>query len=126
MARICAHAAFACLVLAAWAGAARAQDPERQDPGRQDAIKAPSIQDAFVPLGLSYCPPPVRPSCIDVSKTYDDPSALAACQRDTTRYEQSVFDYRQCLNTEMERAVRQVNESLYRFRCRSGKQKNCP
>ena len=83
-------------------------------------------QEPFVAPGLRYCAPPIRPNCVDETETYKAAGKRDACQKDVERFVQSVFAYRQCLNIEMERAVRQTNETLQRFRCRAKGDRKCP
>jgi type IV secretory pathway VirB10-like protein len=75
---------------------------------------------------LGFCAVPVRPACIESSATYAEVKTKAACNQDMDRYVKSVFTYRMCLNAEMERAVRQTNEAIFRHRCRMTGKKNCP
>jgi hypothetical protein len=67
----------------------------------------------------------VRPACVDTAETYADAKAKAACNQDMDRYVKFVFAFRICLNAEMERAVRQTNETIFRHKCRMAGRKNC-
>ena len=83
-------------------------------------------QEPFLAPGLRFCAPPIKPACVDDADTYRTAARRAACQADLDRYVPTVFAYRVCLNQEMERAVRQTNESLQRFRCRAKGERRCP
>ena len=83
-------------------------------------------QEPLPPSGLHYCAPPIKPACVDDDETYQAPARKAACQKDMDRFVPTVFAYRQCLNSEMERAVRQTNDMLQRFRCRANGDGKCP
>ncbi len=83
-------------------------------------------QEPFAAPGLRFCAAPIKPVCVDDFDSYKSPAKLAACQKDLDRYVPTVFAYRHCLNQEMERAVRQTNETLQRFRCRAKGEKKCP
>ncbi len=95
------------------------------EPPQPPAPPPPLAQDPTPPL-LPYCAPPVQPDCLNDDKTYASPAASGACQQDMDRYVRSVFAYRVCLNSEMERAVFATNQALQRFRCRVAKKTNCP
>jgi hypothetical protein len=75
---------------------------------------------------LGFCAQPVRPECVDTVETYADPGKKAACNQDMERYVKYVFAFRLCLNAEMERAVRQTNETIFRHKCRMAGRKSCP
>ena len=83
-------------------------------------------QEPFTAPGLRFCAPPIKPACVDDPDTYKAAARRAACQADLDRFVPTVFAYRVCLNQEMERAVRQTNETLQRFRCRAKGEKKCP
>ena len=74
---------------------------------------------------LGFCAQPVRPACVDTATTYADPKTKAACNQDMDRYVKFVFAFRLCLNAEMERAVRQTNETIFRHKCRMAGKKSC-
>lgn len=83
-------------------------------------------QEPFVAPGLRYCAPPIKPACVDDPATYRSNSRQTECKKDVDRFVPTVFAYRQCLNQEMERAVRQTNDTLQQFRCRAMGDRNCP
>jgi hypothetical protein len=83
-------------------------------------------QQPFDAPGLRFCAPPIKPGCVDAEETYTSPNLKAECQKAMDRYVPTVFAYRQCLNQEMERAVRQTNETIQRFRCRAKGERKCP
>lgn len=83
-------------------------------------------QQPFDAPGLRYCAPPIRPACVDDPDTYREAESRAECQRAMDRYIPTVFAYRQCLSQEIERAVRQTNETIQRFRCRAKAEPRCP
>lgn len=70
--------------------------------------------------GFSYCAPPVRPACIEKSVSA---LAMAACDEDVQRFTRMVFGYRECLEREMERAVRGANDAIEAWRCRRDRTK---
>ena len=74
---------------------------------------APAAQDV---RGFSYCAPPARPGCIETSRPA---LAMAACDEDVQLFTRMVFGYRECLEREMERAVREANDAIEAWRCRS-------
>jgi hypothetical protein len=69
--------------------------------------------------GLSYCPPPYPPACVEATaKTSNiSPRDRLACEQAVERYVASVFAYRVCLSGEMERAVREANRVLQIMKC---------
>jgi CRISPR/Cas system-associated exonuclease Cas4 (RecB family) len=70
--------------------------------------------------GFSYCAPPSRPACVETSISA---LAMAACDEDVQLYTRLVFGYRECLEREMERAVREANDAIESWRCRRDKTK---
>lgn len=97
------------------------------------AVGAPMTghaQEVFSParplaLGLGFCAPPVKPNCVDDNRTYANAKSAAACNQDMERFVRSVFAYRGCLNSEMERAVRETNQAIFLHKCKLAKGKNC-
>ncbi len=65
--------------------------------------------------GFTYCAPPARPSCIETSAAA---LAMAACDEEMQLFTKMVFRYRECLERETERAVREANEAIEIWRCR--------
>lgn len=68
------------------------------------------------PSGFNFCAPPLRPACIDAPDADE-----AACDRDVQSFISTVFKYRECLGKETERAVREANDALEAWKCRTGK-----
>jgi hypothetical protein len=68
-------------------------------------------------LGFSFCPPPFAPKCVSNPATYATQGAMDTCQEDVNRYINSVGAYRLCLMRETERAVRETNGTLQRWKC---------
>lgn len=64
---------------------------------------------------LTYCAAPVPPPCVDHLKEH--PGSIADCTQAMNRYVATVFTYRDCLARETERAVRESNDVIGRFRC---------
>ena len=89
-------------------------------------VELARAEESFVVPGLSFCAPPIKPSCVEEADTYKSASRKTECQKNVERFVPTVFAYRQCLNLEMERAVRQTNETLQRFRCRARGERKCP
>jgi hypothetical protein len=65
--------------------------------------------------GFTYCAPPARPSCIERSAAA---LAMAACDEEMQLFTKMVFRYRECLERETERAVREANDAIEIWRCR--------
>jgi len=93
-------------------------------PAAATTAGSPASEGPKRPL-LGFCATPVRPACVDAASTYAEAKSSADCQRDVDRYVATVFDYRACLNLEVERAIKQANETINRHRCRLAKGKNC-
>lgn len=70
--------------------------------------------------GFDYCAPPARPACIETSVSA---LAMAACDEEVQLFTRMVFRYRECLEREMERAVREANDAIEAWRCRRDKTK---
>jgi hypothetical protein len=79
------------------------------------AICAPATSEVYSHFG--YCAPPFAPPCATKLK---NKGATPACEKQVERYVASVFAYRACLSAEMERAVRQANETIRKVRCSKG------
>jgi hypothetical protein len=67
--------------------------------------------------GLTYCAPPSVPKCIDMKKTFHDPSTVALCELEVARYVPTAVAYRDCLLLESQRAIFQANNAIERFKC---------
>jgi hypothetical protein len=64
--------------------------------------------------GFNFCAPPLRPACIDA------PTVKEACETEVQAFIKFVFKYRGCLEKETERVVREANDSLEAWKCRTG------
>ncbi len=76
--------------------------------------EAPNLAAQAV-RGFSYCAPPSRPACIETSVAA---LAMAACDEEVQLFTRMVFRYRECLERETERAVRDANDAIEAWRCR--------
>jgi hypothetical protein len=92
-----------------------------------------SLQAAAAPAGSSqsspgfgYCAPPLRPNCIDVDATYGDDASIKSCQDKLALYTDGVIAYRACMLRETERAVREINSAIDRFKCSASAKRLCP
>lgn len=65
--------------------------------------------------GFNFCAPPHRPACVSENSSK---IAANACDEEIKSYIATVFRYRECLETESERAVRESNEVIDQWRCR--------
>ncbi|MGD9544185.1 MAG: hypothetical protein AB7F41_07320 [Methylocystis sp.] len=65
--------------------------------------------------GFTHCAPPLRPACIETSAAA---LAMAACDEEVQLFTRMVFRYRECLERETERAVRDANDAIEAWRCR--------
>ncbi len=82
----------------------------------------PGTKDERIP-GFTYCAPPNQPSCVDGAlKGKSD----AACEEEVRIYIQTVFAYRACLSFETQRAVRETNDLLDRWKCKRKSGGKCP
>ena len=66
------------------------------------------------PSGFDYCAPPLRPACIEATRSTDD------CEAEVQSFIKTVFLYRACLERESERAVREANSALEAWKCQTG------
>lgn len=66
--------------------------------------------------GFTFCAPPTRPACVD--KVDAEP---ISCDNEVQAYTATVFKYRECLEVESERAVRDANDVIETWKCRTGK-----
>lgn len=78
---------------------------------------APNLSQAQRFTGFGFCAPPYPPRCVSDPTTYASQAASDKCQDDVNRYVNSVAAYRMCLTQETERAVREVNGTLNRWKC---------
>lgn len=78
----------------------------------------PLVAQAF--RGFNYCAPPSPPACIETSAAA---LAMAACDEEVQLFTKMVFRYRECLERETERAVREANDAIEAWRCRLDKTK---
>lgn len=64
--------------------------------------------------GFNFCVAPPRPACVFETSN----RAAGACDREVEAYVGVVFRYRECLEAESERAVRESNDVIDHWRCR--------
>jgi hypothetical protein len=76
--------------------------------------------EPFSRFGLCVAPTP--PAC--AHQSLERSRDQRECSAITDFYIKSVFAYRACLSMEMERAVREANETLAALKCATG-QRNC-
>ncbi len=125
--------AVLCVLVGVWApGFARAGAVAKPSTPKPSTAKSTPAQPAEPPPPeepkpplLGFCAVPVKPDCVDTPASYANPKARAACVRDMDHYVKYVFAYRLCLNAEMERAVRQTNETIEKHKCRMSGGKKC-
>ncbi|QGM47970.1 hypothetical protein H2LOC_006405 [Methylocystis heyeri] len=72
--------------------------------------------------GFDYCPPPHPPGCMETTGGTKSPTE---CEEDVQIYIQTVFAYRECLALETERAVRESNDVIDRWKCKKTGSKRC-
>jgi hypothetical protein len=82
-------------------------------------------------LGFEFCAPlicapPFRPTCVDLDATYHDNKSIVSCQDNLTRYAENVNAYRACLFVEVERAIKETNSTIDRFKCGTSAKRPCP
>ena len=68
-------------------------------------------------MGFGFCAPPYPPRCVSNPATYTSQAETDKCQEDVNRYVNSVAAYRLCQTQELERAVRETNGTLSRWKC---------
>ncbi len=98
-------------MLAAHMGGARAQDLGGARPQDLSGQRADNAYAAF-----NFCSAPTVPKCIDKAKSKAEKKR---CEDDVKSYVGVVFQYRACLEAEIERAVLESNDALDRWRCRT-------
>ena len=77
-------------------------------------------------MGFGFCAPPYPPRCISNPATYASQAEIDRCQEDVNRYVTSVAAYRLCQTQEVERAVRETNGTLQRWKCGVAAKALCP
>jgi hypothetical protein len=87
---------------------------------------APSLASAQRDLGFGFCAPPYPPRCVSNPATYGSQAEIDKCQEDLNRYVNSVAAYRVCHTQEIERAVRETNGTLQRWKCGVAAKALCP
>jgi hypothetical protein len=87
---------------------------------------APSLASAQRDLGFGFCALPYPPRCVSNSATYGSQAEIDKCQEDMNRYVNSVTAYRVCQTQEIERAVRETNGTLQRWKCGVAAKALCP
>jgi hypothetical protein len=78
---------------------------------------APSLAIAQRTMGFGFCAPPYPPRCVSTPGTYEAQAEIDKCEEDVNRYDNSVAAYRLCQTQEVERAVRETNGTLQRWKC---------
>ena len=77
----------------------------------------PGIAIAQRTIGFGFCAPPYPPRCVSDPAIYSSQAEVDKCQEDVNRYVNSVAAYRLCQTQEVERAVRETNGTLQRWKC---------
>jgi hypothetical protein len=72
-----------------------------------------------------YCTPPLSPSCIQREETYKEPANTEACQKEIDEYINEALRYRTCLEEQIERAVKNANDIVDNFKCRTQGRSDC-
>jgi glycine/D-amino acid oxidase-like deaminating enzyme len=67
--------------------------------------------------GFSLCVAPLPPPCVETTKKIKPGSV---CDQNVKAYIGAMFQYRECHNQEVERAVRESNDVIDRWKCRQG------
>lgn len=65
--------------------------------------------------GFDFCASPYQPECVFAQV---NGATAGACEREVTAYIRAVFRYRECLETESQRVVRESNDLIDHWRCR--------
>jgi hypothetical protein len=78
---------------------------------------APTSAIAQRSVGFGFCASPYPPKCVLDPATYGSQAESDRCQEDVNRYVASVGAYRLCQTQEVERAVRETNGTLQRWKC---------
>ena len=86
----------------------------------------PTLAVAQRTVGFGFCAPPYPPRCVSTPDTYTAQGEIDKCQEDLTRYVNSVAAYRLCQTQELERAVRETNGTLQRWKCGIAAKALCP
>ena len=76
-------------------------------------------------LGGYICAPPFPPACAHVLTSASRKSDLADCQSKLDDFTQGMRAYRDCLGRKMGEALREANELIDGFRCRT-RADRCP
>lgn len=87
---------------------------------------APGAALAQRAMGFGFCAPPYAPKCVSTPGTYASQAEIDKCQDDVNRYVNSVTAYRVCQTQEVERAVRETNATLQRWKCGVAAKALCP
>jgi hypothetical protein len=87
---------------------------------------APGVALAQRTIGFGFCAPPYPPKCLSTPGTYGSQAEIDKCQDDMNRYVNSVAAYRLCQTQEVERAVRETNATLQRWKCGVAAKALCP
>jgi|SRR3954451_21647848 hypothetical protein len=90
------------------------------------ACIAPSGAMAQRDLGFGFCAPPFPPKCVANPATYHAQADIDKCQEEVNRYLNYVGAYRVCQTQEIERAVRETNGTLQRWKCGLATRALCP
>jgi hypothetical protein len=90
------------------------------------ACIAPVAALAQRDLGFGFCAPPFAPRCVSSPVTFGSQAAIDKCQEEVNRYVKHVGAYRLCQTQEIERAVRETNGTLNRWKCSLGTRAPCP
>jgi hypothetical protein len=87
---------------------------------------APATAVAQRDLGFGFCAPPFPPKCVSNPATYGVQADIDKCQEEVNRFVNYVGVYRLCLTRETERAVRETNGTLNRWKCSLATRALCP
>jgi hypothetical protein len=79
-------------------------------------VAAPAAQPEPV-AGFDLCWASPPPTCAGKDEVYRDEAQTKACQDEVSRFVNSTFAYRSCLERQIQRAVSQANITIDNFKC---------
>jgi hypothetical protein len=80
---------------------------------------------AFRTPGFTLCFAPRPPACVNSPLIARETAVREACDRQITWHTDQIFAYRACLEKEIRRAVREVNDVAAIARCRKAGRSRC-
>jgi hypothetical protein len=88
-------------------------------------LAAGLVMVATTAVAQPICVKPGVPACMDDGTTFVSAEKMVDCQGAVREYIDRTMEYVQCLNDDVKRTGKELNQNVDRFNCRLGGRKDC-